>query len=457
VLEVKVTPGFKILKKLDPEEWFGINVFTPFLKAYEIMVNFFSYFILIGLSLLFSPPSVLHGAEYQFGIEIIENYLSQTHYLDQYLNRFSYDQSSNLIAVGPNLLFKPSREISGYFRGYIYWDYLFEDNYTEVEGIDTYFSDAYMEYKNRKWFVRLGLQPMKFGNGLIFLDDVIAASIYHKQGSFYWNIYGAKVMDKSPIVGGSMGYQLGLFQQIETFILYYEDRENAFSQTLGQILAENDLTNEGYLSWFGLSSELFIGDVYLTLVGVYQTGQMDFVYLKRPLKRELSAYLFDIGSEINITNRFSMGLFCFFASGDKQPPWDDFSAFISPLPYNSRASIFFDPDFIGLDETSSLIFGGVTPYGVIAPGLNLTLEPLRDLLIKSQVTLLYPHYKPSEEKSWYGWELDLEISYRFNDKTIIYMEIERFEHGDFFKTTSELEPSAAVRLTIGGQMQFFYP
>ena len=422
--------------------------------------KFFSCFILGLFFLLFFSPPLLQAGEYQWGVEITESYLSQTYYLDRYQNQFSYEESSNLIGLGPNFQFEMGEGISGYFRGYLYWSHLFNGDQFETRDsdlVDIYLSDTYLEFKNRKWSSQLGLKPVQFGKGLIFSDDAVAASIQFKNGPLYFDIYGARVMDNSPILGGSIGYRLGMFQQIETFALYYEDREDAFSRTVYPLLSVSDLTNEGYLSWFGVSADLFMGNIYLTAVGIYQQGQMEFFHLLERFNRNVSAYLFDVGIETNLTEQLSLGLFCFTASGDNQPLRDDFSAFISPLPYNSRASIFFDPNFVELDETNSLIFGGTTAHGVIAPGLAFTIEPLQDLLIEGKAVSFYPQSKPSTQKSWYGWEVDLEISYRFKDNTIIFIEIDRFEHGDFFKTKAGYEPEAAVRLSIGIQMPFLPP
>jgi hypothetical protein len=399
-------------------------------------------------------PVRLYAADYRLGIDMTETYLSQSRYLNPYENRFSYNESSNLLALGTNVQLKFNDRVSGYFRGYLYWLYPFDDESSDIREIDVYLSDASLSFSNRNWAVRLGVQPIEFGRGLIFSDDTIGISVHLKKGPLFADLIGARVMDNSPVLGGSIGYHLGLFQQVEAFALYYEDRENAFSRTMEQSFSVSDLSNEGYLSWYGISANFFLGKLYGSAVGAYQYGQMDFSQSLRKIDRKISAYVFDLSIETNVTDRLTLGIFCFGASGDKEPLHGDFTAFISPRPYNLRAAIFFDPNFMDIDQTSRLVFGGTAVQGVIAPGFQFTFEPVRDLLFEGKLASFYPQNSPSTHGSWYGWEGDVEIRYRLKSNTLLFLEFARFEHGDFFKFQSEEKPSEAIRLIIGGQVSF---
>ena len=148
---------------------------------------------------------------------------------------------------------------------------------------------------------------------------------------------------------------------------------------VGETLLEN-LTSEGYLGLCGVSMNWFLGDFYLTALGAYEFGTMEFDADGGQRAMDVSAFMFDVGVEKNLLNKLSIGLFCFSASGDSKPLRGRFTAFISPLPYNSRASIFFDSGFPDREERDTLSFGGVTPFGVIAPGMSLTAQLHQDIV-----------------------------------------------------------------------------
>jgi len=419
-----------------------------------MMIRSYSLILLPLLSIFFLPTATPYGAEYRAGFDISESYLSQSRYLDRYENRFSYDENNNLASVGAAVSVTMTEYTRGYFRGYLYWLHGFNDASTETDELDFYLVDAHLDIGSRSRFIRLGVQSLEWARGAIFSDDTIAAFIHLGKGPLYADVIGARVMDNSPMVGGAIGYRLGAFQQIETFLLYYEDRENALSRAYSQYTAVNDLTNEGYLSWIGLSAEFFIGNLYLTAVGAYQYGHMEFSQVRRQFGRNVSAYMFDLGMETNLTNRFSVGIFCFAASGDEQPFQDDLSTFVSPLPFNRRAVIFFDPYFMDIDPTDTLVFGGTTVKGVIAPGLTFTFEPVTDLFVAGKAASFYSQFKADAHGSWYGWEMDLDISYRINSNILLFIEAARFEHGDFWDAQLQESPQETIRLFLGGRFSF---
>ena len=425
----------------------------------SLLVLFFFFFILTQTS----------AAEYQFGVEISENFITQTHLLDRNENRFSYDETLNFLRVSPGLSFNSEDTVTGFLRADAIWEHYFKGDQTRGyisnnsdSDFDLELSDAFVGLKSNDFSAQLGFQPFEFGNGFIFSDNVPGATVQYENSRFYLDLAGMQVFDSSLMLGVTAGYRPGLFESFEAFAVWFEDEDDAFLETLLPVLS-NYLTQaqvesldqrKGHLYWFGISASKFLGNFYFNFTGAYELGEVEIGRQNGKFNQDISAYFFDAAVDTNLTDKISMGLFCFLASGDSQPQQGDFSVFLSPLPYNAHAFIFFDPNFMDRDIEESLIFGGVTPLGVISPGIHLTVAAAPDLLVKGSLAAFFAQDVPSDAERWYGWEMDLEIEYNYRKKYTFYVQAAWFEHGDFFKQLLDETPDPAFRLLVGGQFYF---
>ncbi len=55
---------------------------------------------------------------------------------------------------------------------------------------------------------------------------------------------------------------------------------------------------------------------------------------------------------------------------------------------------------------------------------------------------------------WYGWEIDLGLSYTFGRFYTLYAEAARFQHGDYYESLLKETVDPAVRLSVGLRASF---
>ena len=426
---------------------------------------------------VFLIQTQVHATHSQFGLEITETFITQTHFIDRYEGCFCYDETLNFVSASPGVSIDFENGLTGFFRGDLIWEHFFNGDETrgyllnKSDGdFEFELSDAYINVKLQNISVQLGFQPIQFGNGFVFADHVLGAVAEYHKNNFSLELSGISVFDASPMVGLTAGYKLGLFENIEVFAIWFEDQDDVFKDTAGSILndspaaagpiiAESLNQSTGNINWFGISASKFIGDVYFNFTGAYEQGNAVFYHNRGKTDLDISAYFFDAGIESNITDRLSLGIFCFFATGDGQPFRDGVSVFFSPFAYNPRASIFFDSNFMDRDDENNLVLGGATPLGVISPGIQLTFEPIKNLYVESKAITFFAQDTPSNVDAWYGWEIDLGLEYAHNNRYVLFAEAARFEHGDVLKQYFDFTdpPKPAVRFLIGGQFNFNQP
>jgi len=223
---------------------------------------------------------------------------------------------------------------------------------------------------------------------------------------------------------------------------------------LPDILQLLEPTSSGNLWWIGAGAELFIGKAQLSAIGIYELGQIVYHLRRGDIDRDLASYLADISLEGNLNNWVSLGLFFFTAGGDDDIRDDTVTSFVSPLPYNSRAAIFFDPEWVDRNTEGTLAYGGTTAYGVVAPGVTVTLLPMADLLITGTLATFYPQVTAPNDRVWYGWEADIDLNYPIWRDIQFYFEAARFEFGNFFKDNQGKVPDPSWLLSVGCRMVY---
>lgn len=415
----------------------------------------------IVLSLLL-PVLPVFSADFRLGMDMGISYNSRHNYLDRGTlslpdqMHFSRDRSYPMMNATPYLSFGLTKGVNGYIQADMIWQDSDDETYDEQSEVDL--TNAYLSLSEGEASVDLGLQTVLFGNGLIMADDVPAAVFILDFGKTKLRFTLAQALNSSPMAAASIGYQPGDFENLALFGIWFEDADNAFAKSLPpiyQLLYEPE--SEGNLYWIGASLELFVGKSMFSAVGAYQWGRFRLFDKGAGIRRDIdvSAFLSDLSVEGNLSDWCSLGLFIFASSGDEKPLSGNLNSFAAIMPFNTRAAIFFDPDFLSRDlESQMLTYSGGYFGGVVAPGLILTLASDSGLSLETTVATFYAWDALADGSQWYGWEIDLELSYTFARYYTVYAEGARFQHGDYYQSLLEEKPDPATRIALGLRASF---
>jgi hypothetical protein len=420
------------------------------------LLSFSLALLLSALSIPAIPALTTAASQAHLELEISESYNIKKNYLhrDQ-LERvddlhFLRDHSYNLVNITPSLLLTAEKHLEAFFSADLFWENPVEDDHSN--GIDTELNSAFISLKGSNIRADLGFQPVLFGNGFIMADNVPAAVLHMDFGKGYAEIKGALALDSSPLFGLTLGYRPGYFERMELFGARFSDRDDAFAAStplIYQLLS--DLNSNGTLDYYGASARRFVGNALLSVTGAIQTGQFTIWNGTRQATTDVDAWFGDISLERNFSEWLNIGIFCFYASGEQveMPLEGKLNALVSVNSYNPRAIIFFDPDFFDNDDADRLTFGGGFPGGVIAPGIQVTMIAPWGLSADAAWINFYADKELTDGARWYGWETDVEISYKFRDQYQFFVEFARFQHGDYFESRLEETVDPAMRLTVG--------
>jgi hypothetical protein len=205
----------------------------------------------------------------------------------------------------------------------------------------------------------------------------------------------------------------------------------------------------------GAAAEVMVGKALFSAVGAYQWGRLRLFNDTASARYDVSAYLVDLSLEGNLAHWCSLGAFVFVTGGDDTPMNRDLNTFVAIMPFNPRATIFFDPEFLGRDpEDQMLTFNGGFFGGVIAPGLTLNLESAAGFSAEATIATFYAQEDLDDGSRWYGWEADLELSYTFSLDYTLFLEAARFRHGDYYESLLEEDIDPATRLSVGLRASF---
>jgi hypothetical protein len=434
-------------------EWFNISIYRAMLPIRRI------FFLCV---LVVAWPGVLPASawEYHLGLDMggrltwYENYLDRgsLELTDQF--HFSQDRSYQLLWAAPYLSFTPRKGVTGYLQGEISWDNSDVDVFEE--GFDAKLIHAYLSLSKGGVGADLGQQTVIFGNGLIMADEVPAAVLNLNQGKGYLQLTLAQALDSCPMAAATLGYRPGYFENMALFGIWFQDQDDAFAKAIPYIYQLLfDPQSEGDLYWAGVSAELLLGKVLFTAVGAYQWGDFRLYTETDSARYDVSAYLADLCLEGNLTSWCSLEAFVFATGGDDPPIHRELNTFVAIMPYNPRAAIFFDPEFMGRDaDDERLTFNGGFFGGVIAPGLALHLESEAGLSAEAAVASFYAPEDLDDGSRWYGWEVDLTLGYTLFQDCTLYLEAAQFQHGDYYESLLNEEVDPATRLSVGFRYQF---
>jgi hypothetical protein len=422
----------------------------------NIFRAFFGCFVL-GFWLIASPACAL---DYRLGLDTGASYTRHDNYLDRgslglYDQLpFSVDRSSALFWADPNLSFTLNKGISGYIQADVQWED--SDDVVGEEGVAGKLTNAYLSLSKGGVSADLGLQTVLLGNGLIMADDVPAALLNLNQGNGYLQLTLARVLDSSPMAAATLGFRPGYLEELALFAIGFKDQDDAFANAIPSIYRlQYAPKSDGGLYWVGASAELFVAKARFSAVGAYQWGRLRLYNTTGGVSHDISAYMADLSLEGNLTSWSSLSAFAFVSGGDDTPLRGDVNTFIAIMPYNPRATIFWDPEFLGREsEDQMLTFNGGFFGGVIAPGLTLDLESEKGLFAEATVATFYAQKELNDGSRWYGWEIDLQLGYTFAEDYTLYAEAAQFRHGDYYESLFNQPLNPATRLSVGLQVSF---
>ena len=410
------------------------------------------------LAILLFLPKPLPAAEYHLCLELTDTYYNQSHYLDRYTGHYDRDRSYNFLTAAPSLTLSLEKNALIYLRGDLQWIYepdvdpQREDD--DGEQWDTFMTSAYLSVGDKPFQLVAGLQPVEFGSSLIAADDAPGLTLTLTRHR--WSLTGqaAEVMESSPMAGLTLGYTPGLFEHVSLFGVWFRDGEDAFARTLPDLYQLLEPTSHGELWWLGGSAELFVGRARLALTAALEYGDITFEHRFEQVRWDVQAYIGDMALSVNLNARSSCELFFFIASGDDDARDGTLHAFLSPTPYNPRALIFFDPEWLDRNTTSVMTYGGSTVHGAVAPGIRFSFEPVEKMLLQAAWTVFYPQQAPADDRDQYGWEFDAQASFSIRHNIEIYLDAARFEYGSYFKDGSGQVPEAAMLFALGCRVPF---
>lgn len=417
--------------------------------------------LVVYISLYLTPASAAETTDVDFNMDVGASYVVQENFLRRELPgllseaHFTKNRSYSLINIHPSLSVRVNERIHGYLGVSMTWENP-EDEWQDGP-LDSDVTSAYLSLKGSRIRADIGIQPIEFANGFILADNVLAAVIHGSHDNGYAEVKAARVLDGSPMLGVTLGYLPGYFERLELFGIWLSDRGDTLADSRPYVRQVSfDMSSEGDLYYFGGAADLFVGDALLTFVGAYQTGEYNTVGFlpDRGAELTVNAYFGDISLENNISDNCTIGLFCHLSSGDNRPFNRDLEAFFATAPYNPRAAIFFNPDFMDNDDADRFAFTGGFYGGAVAPGINLTLISKWGITTEAALIYLYAHQSLDDGSQWYGWEADLAVSYAFGKKYRLYVEAARFEHGDYFESLLNEQIDPAVRFAAGIDASF---
>jgi len=400
------------------------------------------------------------AVEIRYGLELSDFILLENNlYETEPETGFNHDSLGNEILISPFLEISHQETIYAFLKSDLYWLHYFDDHDDEQQGELT---SAFVCLKNKPALVCAGLQPFSVGRGLIHDENEVGISLeLDANDSFQVNLSAASLDYSSSLWSFDLEYTPGFFETIDVFAAYYKAGDQAFSnkfyaydqQTILWTTYLVDLPiNSGELMYVGGGVDAFVLGTYVRLTAIAQKGQINFSSERGRLRKgvDVSAYIADLDISLNMNDTWSGSFFMRVMSGGApENDSNDIHGYITPLPLSLRTLVFSNEQFGPADEGEGIISQSMNLFGLVSPGLSLSCSPTKDLFIKSQVSFLYPYKQPGENRSFYGWEGDVSLSWTVKPWLDYNLEAGYFRHGDVFKNEQGEKPPPAVRMITG--------
>ncbi len=401
--------------------------------------------------LFFDVPG--YSFEYRLGAEIFEGLFKEDNYLDEATATFDYDETYNIFGIYPEGVVEFGGNISGYAFGELEWFHSWDAE--DSDDLDGKLADLFLSYSASGFSADVGLQPFLVGRGMVFYSDEPGVALrYDISKNTYIKGDAFKVFDNSPMAKITLGYCPGFLESVEIIGAGYYDSDDRIAELYEPFYENANLESSGHLFWVGGQADYFIQGVFVSCLILHQFGSVEIDAGSGAYDLDVSAYLFNIDMNYNISRQLSAGAFVFSASGDHSPESGSLHAFMSPMPFNQTTSIFFNGGFKRYDIDEAVRLGGVTWDGVIAPGVKLEYQPNPKIIAELVGATMFPQGDLFNRDVWYGWETDTRLSYEFYPGKHLFAEGGMFWHGNYFNQKYGYRPDPATRFVAGMSLIF---
>lgn len=391
--------------------------------------------------------------EYELGGGVYQGMFAGKNFWDPYTRSFDRDPAYAVSSAYADLSVTSGARLSGFVTGAVDWTHEFEPQ--SDDDIDPELVHAVVHYSGDRVSADIGKQPFLFGRGLVFDGNEPGLFVsWAIRESRFMEFKAARVRGSSPLVSITAGYRPGFLETVEIVGLYMKDGDNGFADLLNRQIGLDLFSGDGDLFWIGMAADVFAGNVYLSGIGLYQSGRMHVIYPEGTSDYNISAFLIDIEASCNLTDIFSASAFLFSASGDRHPGNVGFHAFVSPFAFNTRADVFFNGGIDGHDTFEGFSLAGIRPAGVVAPGVSLTFQPDPKWLAELSTAVFFPQAHSDDPGSWYGWETDLSITRTWRENNTAYLLLGLFNSGDMLGVSGGERPDTILSVMAGVSLWF---
>lgn len=426
------------------------------MKSVAACIRTAGIFWVLGVSgIVFSPESG-HALEYRLFAEVFEGLFMENNYLDPVTGTFDYDETYLITGLYPEAHVDFSNGISGHALGELEWIHSWDAE--DENDLTGEMANLFLSFSASNGFLHAGLQSFSGGRGMIYYTDEPGISLgWEARENLNLKCDVFRIFDHSPLAKLTVGYEPGFLESIEIFGAWYHDRDNRIADLYASFDPEADfIESSAQLFWVGGQADFFLGGLFVSCLAAHESGTAEIEDTTTPARPEMdvSAYLVDVEINYNFSGNFSGAVFLFAASGDGSPENRAFNAFISPMPFNRRTAIFFNGGYARYDIDEAVMPGGVVWEGVMAPGVRAEYQPHAKVVTELTAAVMYPEGDLFDQGTWYGWEMDVRVSWKFFQNHWLFVEADVFTHGDFFRDQVGYLPDPATRFVAGARFLF---
>lgn len=255
-----------------------------------------------------------------------------------------------------------------------------------------------------------------------------------------------------PYVHLELRYCFSLIEHCSFIYGNYRGRDDGLARIYNALEFADFYRSRSRTQWFGCYLQKFLGSVLLRSTFLYETGSAhvrgitEFAASRRLRTR---GYLLDVNIDYLLSERLTLTAFFFMQSGDATPQSGSFTAFYAINPYIDKTNIFFNG---GIDSEFSSDHGGVTGMhlaGVATPGIKLAFRLNPQVEFRLIGAYLLTQRGPPGQGRVYGWETDFMASYSLNENLQLFLELNAFKPGNYFKRLTRYRTHLATECMFG--------
>ncbi|MBA4367233.1 MAG: hypothetical protein C0403_06300, partial [Desulfobacterium sp.] len=190
---------------------------------YKIQIILCFLFVLI--------PTTSFSLEYQTGVFLEEQLTLENNYFNSTTGKFNQRDPLNIIVISPNLYVSTGNQLSLYLLTDLFWTHSW--NSLETDELDAEFVNAYVTLCNKKLTSDIGIQSFDLGKGHIMSSNEPGITVqYQSTRKLSCTLEAARIINTSPILSTTIGYQTGFSENLNLFGVWFQDNDNSFADML---------------------------------------------------------------------------------------------------------------------------------------------------------------------------------------------------------------------------------